>query len=43
MVGNFRYIASDDSAVSTGAVRMEILISESGQVLSSSLYLTARS
>jgi RNA polymerase sigma-70 factor (ECF subfamily) len=41
--GNFRYIASDDTAVSTGAVRMEILISKSGQVLSSSLYLTARS
>jgi hypothetical protein len=43
MAGNFGYIASDDSAVSAGVVRMEILVGNSGQVLSSSLYLTSRS
>ena len=41
--GNFRYIASDETAVSTGAVRMEIRLDNQGQVVSSSLTLTSRS
>ena len=41
--GNFGYIASDDTAVSTGAVRMEILINSAGDVVRSSLTLTPRS
>jgi RNA polymerase sigma factor (sigma-70 family) len=40
--GNFRYIASDDTAVSTGAVRMEIRLDNLGQVVYSSLNLTPR-
>jgi hypothetical protein len=40
--GNFRYIVTDDSPVSTGAVRMEIRLDSSGKVLSSSLSLTPR-
>jgi len=41
--GNFGYIASDTSVVSTGAVRMNVQVDSSGKVLSSSLTLTPRS
>lgn len=41
--GNFGYIASDESAVSTGAVRMTILLDSQGQVESSTLTLSPRS
>ena len=40
--GEFGFIASDDSAVSTGALRMEITIGSSGEVISSSMSLTPR-
>lgn len=40
--GNFRYIVMDETLVSTGAVRMEIRLDQSGNVLASSLSLTPR-
>lgn len=40
--GNFRYIVMDDSPVSTGAVRMEIRLDNTGKVVSSSLSITPR-
>ena len=40
--GDFDFIASDDSAVSTGALRIEIEINSSGRVTSSTISLTPR-
>jgi hypothetical protein len=40
--GNFRYIVMDETLVSTGAVRMEIRLDQSGNVIASSLSLTPR-
>lgn len=40
--GNFRYIVMDETLVSTGAVRLEIRLDQSGKVLASSLSLTPR-
>jgi RNA polymerase sigma-70 factor (ECF subfamily) len=40
--GDFDFIASDDSAVSTGALRIQIEINPSGRVTSSTISLTPR-
>lgn len=43
VTGNFGYIASDTSAVATGAVRVNVQVDSSGNVLMSNLTLTPRS
>ena len=40
--GDFDFIASDDSAVSTGALRIQIEINSAGRVISSTISLTPR-
>jgi RNA polymerase sigma-70 factor (ECF subfamily) len=41
--GNYAFIALDDTAVSLGAVRLEVNLDNSGKVLSSSISLTKKS
>ena len=41
--GRFDYIATDKSALSASAVRLEVNLDKHGNVLGSTLYMTARS